>query len=119
MDRRERLKVLQAARQFSERVQEMIRHLPRRAAPGLRLQFAEAARSIGANIAEGFGRGTKPEELHFLRMANGSLEESQGYLKECINGCLIRRDAFFREWNLSIAISKMLARLIEQREAEE
>lgn len=114
----DRLKVLQAAREFSDRIQRLMRRLPRGASLGLRVQFAEAARSVAANIAEGFGRGTKPEELHFLRMANASLEESQGYLKECINGGLMPQREFFRDWNLSIAISKMLKRLMEQREIE-
>jgi hypothetical protein len=45
-------------------------------------------------------------------MANGSLEESQNSLRECINTRLIDRKTPYRSWNLSIAIGRMLAALI-------
>ena len=112
------LKVLQAAREFRDRVLMLVGRLPRGAAPGLKSQLARAARSVSANISEGFGRGTRPDELYFLRMANGSLEEAQEGLRECINTGLISRKVFYREWNLSLVISKMLAPLIAQREKE-
>lgn len=38
-------------------------------------QFQRAAVSIIANIAEGSRRLTKPDKLHFMHIAQGSLEE--------------------------------------------
>jgi four helix bundle protein len=44
-------------------------------------QLVRAGDSIGANIAEGSGRGTDPELRRFLRMARGSLYETQHWLR--------------------------------------
>ena|SRR5438067_1617127 len=85
MKDREPLKVLEAAREFARQIVMVTRLLPRRAPEGLRSQLAEAAQSISGIIAEGFGRGTNAEKIHYLRMANGSLEESQNYLRQCMN----------------------------------
>lgn len=44
-------------------------------------QLIRATDSISANIAEGSGRGTDPENRRFLRMARGSLYETQHWLR--------------------------------------
>lgn len=44
-------------------------------------QLVRAGDSIGANIAEGSGRGTNPELRRFLRVARGSLYETQHWLR--------------------------------------
>jgi four helix bundle protein len=41
----------------------------------LRSQFADAAQSVSANIAEGYCRRTLPEYIQFLYVAKGSLGE--------------------------------------------
>ena len=38
-------------------------------------QFIRAIDSISANIAEGFGRYSKKDKIHFYRFAQGSLKE--------------------------------------------
>ncbi len=47
---------------------------------GLVRQMCEAAASIPANIAEGYGRGFRKEYVQFLHYANGSLKELETYL---------------------------------------
>ncbi|HOB74065.1 MAG TPA: four helix bundle protein [Phycisphaerae bacterium] len=44
-------------------------------------QLVNAADSIGANIAEGVGRGTYKENRRFVRVARGSLNETQHFLR--------------------------------------
>jgi four helix bundle protein len=112
----EPLKVLEAARAYAMQVMEIARKLPRHAPSNLRSQLVESARSVGSNIAEGWGRGTTTEKIHYSRMANGSLEESQEHLRECVNTHFIDRKTFYKPWNVSVATGRMLASLISHLE---
>jgi four helix bundle protein len=47
---------------------------------GLAHQLRRAAVSIPANIAEGFGKRSRPEKARFLNIAEGSVEECRYYL---------------------------------------
>jgi four helix bundle protein len=111
-------KLLQAASEFRDSIIELVKHLPKNAPPDLRAQLVKAARSVAANIAEGFGRGTEADTLRFFRIANGSLEEAQEGLRECINAELIPRRRFYKEWNRSVVIAKMLAPHIREAEPD-
>src|SRR6266481_1449232 len=42
----------------------------------LKSQFADAAQSVSANVAEGYGRRSLPEYIQFLYVAKGSLAEA-------------------------------------------
>jgi four helix bundle protein len=44
-------------------------------------QIVRSADSIGANIAEGVGRGSYQDNKRFVRMARGSLNETQHWLR--------------------------------------
>jgi four helix bundle protein len=44
-------------------------------------QLVRAGDSIGANIAEGAGRGRFPDNRRFVRMARGSLNETKHWLR--------------------------------------
>jgi four helix bundle protein len=53
-------------------------------------QLVSAADSIGANIAEGAGRGTDKENQRFVRIARGSLNELKFRLQRAISRGLIK-----------------------------
>jgi four helix bundle protein len=53
------------------------------------IQIVKSADSIGANIAEGSGRGTDPEFRRFLRVARGSLYETQHWLRRAFKRRLL------------------------------
>ena len=46
-------------------------------------QLINSADSIGANIAEGTGRGSYPDNRRFARIARGSLFEVKHWLRRC------------------------------------
>lgn len=52
-------------------------------------QLIRSTDSIGANIAEGNGRGTKNEIRRFSRIARGSLYESRHWLRRAVKRNLL------------------------------
>ena len=52
-------------------------------------QLVKAADSIGANIAEGSGRGTPKDNKRFVRIARGSLYETKYWLRRAYTRNLI------------------------------
>jgi four helix bundle protein len=74
------LKVCQRAMDLAVLVYELTRTFPKDEQFGLTSQVRRAAVSIAANIAEGYGRSSKPSYLNFLRIAQGSLKEVETHL---------------------------------------
>jgi four helix bundle protein len=62
------------------------------------LQLVKSADSIGANIAEGAGRGTPKDNKRFVRISRGSLNETKYWLRRASRRNLISKeqDAYFR-----------------------
>ena len=54
-------------------------------------QMIRAADSIGANIAEGTGRGTLQDNRRFIRMARSSLYETQHWLRRAYKRSLLSK----------------------------
>jgi four helix bundle protein len=59
-------------------------------------QLVRAADSIGANIAEGSGRGSYKDNRRFVRVARGSLNETQHFLRRAFRRKLLTVDEIER-----------------------
>jgi four helix bundle protein len=55
-------------------------------------QLARSADSIGANIAEGSGRGSYQDNRRFVRIARGSLNETQHWLRRAYKRGLLNEE---------------------------
>jgi four helix bundle protein len=55
-------------------------------------QLVRAADSIGANIAEGFGRGSQRDHVRFLKIARGSLNETMHWMRRAFRRSLITNE---------------------------
>jgi four helix bundle protein len=70
--------------------------------------------SIPSNIAEGYGRNSTNEYIHFLRIATGSLYELQTQMEISMNLCYLNRDKLDKLYELSREIERMLSSLIRK-----
>lgn len=74
------LQVWQRAMLIAERTYFLSRTFPKEEQFGLTSQARRGAASVAANIAEGYGRGTRPAYASFVRIAQGSLKELETHL---------------------------------------
>lgn len=70
----------QHIRVLVKRVYELTRAFPREELYGITGQVRRAVVSAASNIAEGYGRGTRRDYVHFLHSARGSLYEVETQL---------------------------------------
>ncbi|MGB3478373.1 MAG: four helix bundle protein [bacterium] len=79
------LKVWQLASEFSREIAQMVRKFPKQERYILADDFLRAARSVAANIAEGWGRLFPKEKISFYNIANASAVECSNHLIEALN----------------------------------
>lgn len=77
----ENLRVYQLAEELADRIWEIVLGWNIFARDTVGKQLVKAADSISANIAEGTGRGTFVDNRRFVRIARGSLNETQNWLR--------------------------------------
>jgi len=77
----ENLRVYQLAEEIGDRAWEMVVKWNRLSQDTVGKQLINAADSIGANIAEGAGRGSYAENRRFAKIARGSLFEVKHWLR--------------------------------------
>lgn len=75
-------------------------------------QIKRSAISIPSNIAEGWGRNSSGNYIHFLRIATGSLCELETQLIIAVELNLTTNDKIYHAAGLIEEISKMLKSLI-------
>jgi four helix bundle protein len=72
----EGLEVFQLAIDFAKRCYQVTKDFPREETFGLTANLRRAATSVALNIAEGSGRGTRRDFMHFIDVAQGSVFET-------------------------------------------
>lgn len=76
----ESLEVWQESQNLAVTIYSLTKSFPNDELFAMTSQLRRAAYSVSANIAEGFGRKTKSDKLHFYTMAYGSLLEVKKFL---------------------------------------
>ena len=89
----EKLEVYQLAVKIADTVWNMVNGWKNFEKNSLGTQLVSAADSIGANIAEGYGRGSYQDNKQFVRSARGSLNETKHWLKLSYQRQLIKEDS--------------------------
>ena len=88
----EDLKCYQKARALRLSLARVVRGFPAGERYRLSDQMLRAARSVTANIAEGFGRHHHTENLPFCRQARGSLTEGLEHLNTALDEEMISKE---------------------------
>lgn len=86
----EKLRVYQLSEDLADGVWEMVLGWNSFARNTVGEQIVCAADSIGANIAEGTGRESVPDNRRFVRIARGSLRETQHFLRRAYRRKLMK-----------------------------
>lgn len=77
----ENLQIYQLSERLADQVWRIVIRWENLGKDTLGKQLVRAADSIGANIAEGSGRGSEAELRRFLRISRGSLYETKHWLR--------------------------------------
>lgn len=85
----EQLQVYQLAERLSDEVWSVVLTWNHFARDTVGKQLVRSAGSIGANIAEGNGRGTFQDNRRFIRIARGSLNETRHWLRRAFRRKLL------------------------------
>jgi len=85
----EDLHVYQLSERLADAIWEVVSGWERFARDSVGGQLVRAADSIGANIAEGYGRRTYADNKRFVRIARGSLYEVRHFLRRADNRKLV------------------------------
>ena len=110
MSERPRLRVLDAARQVVDAINQLLK---RRRLPNA-TQLRDAAESITSNIQEGFGRDAGPDRNQFLRFARASAEETNERLRSRFGANDIPAKVYWPLHNRLVVVSRMLNNLMSK-----
>ena len=88
------LLVWKLARELRVQVYVLVRNSPPEERFALNTQMRRAAQSIGANIAEGFGRYSYRENIQYCRQARGSAFEIRDHLVTAVDAEFITQEEY-------------------------
>lgn len=89
-------------------------HFPKEEQFGLTNQIRRASVSVASNIAEGFGRRTSADRVHFYDIARGSLHETQAQLLLAKDIGFLSEDSYAKIEEMSTECHKLLTGLINK-----
>ncbi len=88
----ENLRVYKLSENLADKIWDIVLKWDNFAKDTVGKQIVRSADSIGANIAEGEGRGSYQDNRRFTRIARGSLQETQHWLRRAFNRNLLRKE---------------------------
>jgi len=92
MHNKNELKILSKSIDLAEKIYTLAASFPKEEIYGMVSQIRKCAVSIPSNIAEGAGRNSNKEFMHFLSIANGSGYELEIQLTLCERLCFASSD---------------------------
>jgi four helix bundle protein len=104
----ENLEIYKLAEELADKVWEIVIKWDRLAQDTVGKQLIRSSDSVGANIAEGSGRGSEQDYRRFIRVARGSLNESRHWLRRAFRRNLLTKDQIE---SLSPTIEKLTPKL--------
>jgi four helix bundle protein len=105
------LEVWQKAIDLAVRAWQSVRSMPRTEQFAFGDQLIRSSASIASNIAEGYGRDTRPDYLRFLHIANGSRCEFETRIEICLRAKLFSEEIAAGLRSDSERVGQMLTRL--------
>ena len=108
----ENLRVYQLSEEIADQTWEIVVKWKRLALDTVGKQLIRAADSIGANIAEGTGRGSYADNRRFARIARGSLFEVKHWLRRAYRRDLLSENEVSNLQNLINELTPKLSAYI-------
>jgi four helix bundle protein len=88
----ENLRVYQISEDLADEIWNIVSSWDRFAKDTVGKQIVRSADSVGANIAEGEGRGSYQDNRRFIKIARGSLQETQHWLRRSYKRNLLTQE---------------------------
>jgi four helix bundle protein len=85
----ENLRVYRLAEDLADKIWDVVLKWDHFARNTIGVQIVKSADSVGANIAEGSGRGSFQDNRRFVRTSRGSLNETQHFLRRAFHRKLL------------------------------
>ena len=102
------LNVWQQSRDLKLSIYELVKLFPKDEKYNLTDQIVRSSRSVCANIAEGHGRYTYKDQLHFCVQARGSLSETLNHCIDALDCQYIDREMFEKTKGKINIVAKLL-----------